>query len=424
MSKRVFVLGLDGFPYSFLCNKYVNNVMPYFSLLCNSYKAQKLKSVYPVVSSVAWTSFATGGNPGEHNIFGFTDRNCNPFNITIPTSKNRRKKPIWSSLKTQKKKIVINVPITYPPESINGYMVSCFLCTDINNASFPKEFASYLKENEYIIDVDAWLVRTDPLAFIRQLIKAMDKRFEIANKLLSEDWDYFQLHIMETDRLLHFFIDHVLKTSNDELHPLIDEFFRKLDKHIFLMVNSLISNSAIIVLSDHGFCPIKEEVQLNRWLENNNYLILSNSKQLQDYDRRTICYALTPGRIYLNLRGREERGSVSNDFVAVRNEIRDKLDNWYHPVSGEKIIDKIFFSEEIYSGEYRYQSPDIIVHPNNGYDLKSDVSYGGLFTKSDLRGMHTYDDAMIMGINIDISKIKNIDEVYYSIKDYIEDGIF
>lgn len=423
MDKRVFVLGIDGFPFSLINNNHIKKVMPYLHFLCEKYNAKQLESVYPVVSSVAWTSFFTGSNPGEHNIYGFTDRICNPFKVTITTSKDRQKTPIWNTLNTKKKKIIINVPLTYPPEQINGYMVSCFLCPNINNASFPKNFNNYLKEKEYIIDVDARLVQNNPNEFLNQLIKAMSKRFEIANKLLIEDWDYFQLHIMETDRLFHFFWDYISKKKNDGLDCLIETFFRQLDKNICFLMNSLISNSAIIIISDHGFCSIKEETQLNKWLQNNDYLKLSNEKSLNNYNKNTICYALTPGRIYFNLKNREEKGIISSNYNDLRQEIKNKLEKWYHPVTGDKIIDKVFFKEEIYKGKYTNNSPDIIVHPHRGYDLKSDLNCEGLFTKSALNGMHTYDDALILGINIDITKIKKIDEVFHIIKDYIKNEI-
>lgn len=422
MPKRLFVLGIDGFPFSFLNNDYFKQVMPYFCLMCRSYMMKKIKSVYPVVSSVAWTSFATGSNPGQHGIYGFTDRNVDPFSITLPTSENRKKQPIWEALKTKSKKIVINVPLTYPPEKINGYMVSCFLCPDINKSTYPVDFHRTLKEKEYIIDTDAWLVSENPIGFLKQLIKAMEKRFEIANLLLNENWDYFQLHIMETDRLFHFFIDYVINKKDGEIASLIKQFFNKLDKLIFMLINSIISNSAIMILSDHGFCEIKEEIQLNKWLEENGYLKFSNSRELENYDSETICYALTPGRIYLNLAGREENGKInSSQYQNVRKELKEKLNNWVHPITKDKIVDEVLFCEDIYNGKQLYKAPDIIVQPNNGYDFKSNVNANNVFTKSALKGMHTYDDAMILGINIDVSKTEKIEDVYSIMEGFFTD---
>ena len=130
---------------------------------------------------------------------------------------------------------------------------------------------------------------------------------------------------------------------------------------------------------------------------------------------------MTPGRIYLNLEGREERGSVkSSKYFTVRDMIKNKLLEFRHPDSGEPIIDKIMFREEIYSGDYVENAPDIIAHPKNGYDLKASLDGNSIFTHSALTGMHTYEDAMIAGIGIDISAVHSIDQAYPVIWEYMK----
>ncbi|MDR0287987.1 MAG: alkaline phosphatase family protein [Clostridiales bacterium] len=419
MLKKIFVLGIDGMPYSLMQSDYIKSLMPGLSSLCTRYNLHKMNSAFPVISSVAWTSFATGSNPGEHGIFGFADRQYDPYKIIIPTSVNRKKLPIWSQLPQDKKKIVINVPLTYPPEPINGYMVSCFLCTDIHKSTYPNDFHKHLMDMDYIIDVDAWLVREDKEEFLQQLILAMDKRFQLAFELLNEDWDYFQLHIMETDRLMHFFFEYLIEKKSEAISELIESFFKKLDHWIGRLIEAIQNESAVIVLSDHGFCEVKSEVQMNLWLEQQGLLFFGDSRKLENYLDNTVCYSLVPGRIYLNLVGREERGSVkANDYFDVRDSIKEKLLKLRHPDSGEPIIEKIMFREEIYHGDYADQAPDIIAHPNNGYDLKASLDGDQIFTRSPLMGMHTYEDAMIVGIGIDVSAVNSIDQVYQVIWEY------
>ena len=103
-------------------------------------------------------------------------------------------------------------------------------------------------------------------------------------------------------------------------------FFEKLDKWIEKLVNLIQEKSSIIILSDHGFCKIKSEVQLNVWLEQKNLLILNSNRKIEDYDSKSICYSLSPGRIYLNLEGREERGSVKySEYNYWRKIIKENL---------------------------------------------------------------------------------------------------
>ena len=410
--------------YSLMQSDYIKSLMPNLSDICTRYNLYKMNSVFPVISSVAWTSFATGSNPGEHGIFGFTDRQYNPFRIMIPMSKNRKKTPIWSRLPQVKKKIVINVPLTYPPEALNGYMVSCFLCTDIQKSTYPNDYHKHLMDMGYIIDADAWLVREDRTKFLQQLILAMDKRFQIAFELLNEDWDYFHLHIMETDRLMHFFFDYLAEKKADNISKLIESFLKKLDQWIYRLVNTIQNESAVIILSDHGFCQIKSEVQINLWMEQQGLLSFNGSRSLEDYNRESICYSLVPGRIYLNVEGREEQGSVKpNEYVAVRDMIRTKLLEFRNPDSGELVIDKVMFREEIYSGNWVKNAPDIIAHPKDGYDLKASLDCNQIFTRSFLTGMHTYGDAMIVGIGIDVSTINSIDQVCQIIWEYMKNDV-
>ena len=86
----------------------------------------------PDVSSVSWTSFATGVNPGEHGIYGFTDLNPIVILSTFPNSQNVQAPPFWDILgKTNRqtstfcekylkkfdhpyRSIIINLPHSYP----------------------------------------------------------------------------------------------------------------------------------------------------------------------------------------------------------------------------------------------------------------------------------------------------------------------
>lgn len=409
---RTFVLGLDGIPYSLLKDTMFKECIPNLSRLLNQ-NGKSMNSVYPTVSSVAWSTYMTGEDPSGHNIFGFVDRNPNPFSIKIPTAQDRKGVSLWKELSQKGKKvIVINVPLTYPPEEVNGILVSDFLCTDINKVSYPTNFSSYLKSKDYIIDVDAWLVKKSKREFMDKLHEAMEKRFEIALELLDKEaWDFFQLHIMETDRLFHFFWYDL--ESKTEFYGDIISFFKKLDDFIGRLEKTLSPIHRFLILSDHGFCGIKSEVQLNVWLEQQGLLKFNGrGKGLENYHRDTICYSLLPGRIFINLEGREEKGTIKRtEYQSVRKDIKQRLLSLTEPQTGEKIIDNVFYREEIYSGPYLENTADVIAHPKRGYDLKGRPENKEIFERSHLNGMHTYDDAFICAKNCNISFINAIKDV-------------
>ncbi len=414
---RTFVLGIDGVPYTFLKDVFNKGWMPALSKLSQEHGPKRMNSVYPTVSSVAWTTYSTGKNPAEHGIFGFMDRSPSPFNLKIPTAIDRKAETIWHKLSSEGKRvIVINVPLTYPPEEVNGILVSGFLCTDIDKSSYPETFNNFLKSKGYIIDPDAWLARESKKKFMKQLQKAMVKRFEITFELIDKEmWDYFQLHVMETDRLFHFFWDDL--ENEGDFYLDIKSLFNKLDDLIAQLHKRLSEDDRLLILSDHGFCGIEADVQLNTWLEEEGLLKFESSlaeKTLVNYYKDSLCYSLIPGRIYVNLKGREEKGTVrKEDYDKIREEIKQRLLEFKDPDTHNKVIDRVFFREEIYNGPYLENAADIIAHPVKGYDLKARVGINDIFVRSDINGMHTYDDAFICGVNLDTSSVKSIQDVRF-----------
>jgi len=420
MIKKIFVLGIDGVPYSLIDKFFKENKLSNLKSLCEKGTYKKMNSVYPTISSVAWTTYMTGTNPAQHGIFGFIDRDANPFAVKIPLANDRKADSLWKKLSSMNKKvIVLNVPLTYPPEKVNGILASGFLCTDINKLCYPEKYNKFFKSKGYIIDVDAWLARENKRKFMDELFKALDKRFKIAFDLMKdEEWDFFQLHIMETDRLLHFAWNDI--EGKGEFTKEAFQFFKKLDSYIGELKERLGKDDAFIILSDHGFCRIKKVVQLNSWLEQEGLLKFpaQEEKKLQDYDADSICYSLIPGRIFINLEGREEKGTVPRKkYKKVRKMLMKKLLSFQYPETGEKIIDKVFIREDIYAGPFLEEAADLIAHPVNGFDLKARVNTE-IFEDDVLNGMHTYDDAFIFSNCINIKSVKSIEDVSKCIQNF------
>lgn len=415
MKKRHFVLGIDGMPFLLVQEKIRNGKMKNLKQICEKGRFKAIDSVYPVISSVAWTSYATGVNPASHNIYGFIDRRLEPFSIHIPTAKDRKVKTMWNRMSQDGKKVFfINVPLTYPAEKVNGIMVSCFLCPSLEKATYPQEFYKYLKSKNYILDVDANLVKQDKIQYIKELIKIMKTRFEVCYELMEkEEWDFIQLHIMETDRLFHFLWDEVTDSNDNLYKPLIDEFFECLDFNIGEIYKRLPQNTGYTLLSDHGFCSIKYEVQLNTWLEQEGFLKYENHNErgFLNYSRDSVCYSILPGRIYINLEGREPKGSIKQEhYKEVCCMIKEKLLNMRDPFNNP-VINRVFFRDEIYNGLYIKDAPDIIAHPVDGYDLKGQAKGPLVFTRSHLNGMHTFENATIISTSLDIDSIHSITDV-------------
>src|SRR3990172_9211617 len=153
-SPKVVVLGLDGVPYSLLMEYMGRGIMPQLSEMC---------STLPEISSVAWSSFITGKNPGQHGIFGFMEIDRQSYSYIFPNFQSLRERPVWEreGIKT----VALNIPQTYPAAPMNGVMVSGFVAIDLKNATYPERVYNYLNGIGYRIDVNARLSPENPGAF-------------------------------------------------------------------------------------------------------------------------------------------------------------------------------------------------------------------------------------------------------------------
>jgi len=400
-SPKIMVIGIDGAPYSFLKLHKDSGELPFIRSMIDDGSFIQTDSVIPTISSVAWASYMTGLNPGGHGIYGFVDRTSNPFEMYIPTGNNLKAKTIWQILSSLGKRvIVVNVPVTYPPKSVNGIMVAGFLATNVRKATYPPEVANYLEEIDYRVDVDSELAHRDLGEFLVELDYVLQKRLEAALHFIKNyQWDFFQLHIMETDRINHF-----LFRKYADKDPIYYErfmgFYRKLDAFLGEIRSSLPEGCEFIVLSDHGFCPILKEVNINRFLMENNYLKFtgSNKPKWQNISRETKAYSLIPGRIYINLKGREAMGSVKpgRDYDRLRDELVEALTNITDPQTGAKISQRVFKREDLYSGKETQKAADIIIQPSNGYEIKASLEGTFMADPGKIKGMHTFHDAALI----------------------------
>ncbi len=396
---KVFVLGLDGTPLTLLRTLIARGVMPNFAELVKQGDLQPSVSVVPFVSSVAWASFMTGCNPAKHGIFGFVDRNPRTLEIFLPNANTMKAKTLWEILtEHDKRSIVINVPTCYPPRRIKGILVAGFDAPNLEKATHPAEIATKLRHIDYRLDIDAWKARESKDYLLQDLDVTLQKRAAFALECLErEAWDFFILHIMGTDRLHHFLFEE-FETNHPKYAPAFMEFYRKVDGVIGDILKRLDDNVTLFILSDHGFCSMKKEVSVNYYLQQQGFLKMKEGgKSLTDMLPTSRAYSLIPGRIYVNLRGRERDGCVSagSEYEEVRQAVTESLLQLKDPDTGEPIISRVHRREDVYSGDCYDQAPDLVAMPHDGYDLKGNFNAAALTEKGPMTGTHTFDNALL-----------------------------
>jgi predicted AlkP superfamily phosphohydrolase/phosphomutase len=401
-AKRVFVVGIDGTPYSFLKRCIEAKDLPNMALLAEQGSFRRMNSVIPTVSCVAWSSFMTGTNPGKHAIFGFQDRRPQTYETYIPLSTDQKGRTLWEVLSEHRKRVVvINVPETFPPRQVNGVLVSGFLTPDLKKGVYPPDKLPLLEQMGYRIDVDPWKGREDDKGpFLEDLNATLDARTRSAFKLMeSEPWDFFMVLVMGTDRINHFLWEH-METGHPTYAPAFLDYYRKIDRFIGQLMDCLDDQTTLVVLSDHGFCTVKQEVYVNHFLEQQGWLRFraeGERLKLNQIHEDSIAYSLDPGRIYIHLQGREGRGRVApgSEYERIRDELATSLGELKEPRSGEPMIDRVYRREELFTGSYAEHGPDLVMVPIDGYDLKGAFGKQDLVHKGNLVGMHTYDDASV-----------------------------
>jgi predicted AlkP superfamily phosphohydrolase/phosphomutase len=155
-ARRLIVVGFDGQDPKLTERLLAAGKLPNFKRLADSGCYHHLQTVSPPISPVAWSSFATGANPGKHNIYDFLGRDLRTYLPTLSSArigKNerylklgrfqiplrrpslslmRKSRPFWSILGQHGIwSTVLRVPITFPPEDFYGAQLSAMCAPDL-----------------------------------------------------------------------------------------------------------------------------------------------------------------------------------------------------------------------------------------------------------------------------------------------------
>ncbi|GAH10970.1 unnamed protein product, partial [marine sediment metagenome] len=156
----------------------------------------KLRSSDPPITVPAWMVMATGKKAGTLGIYGFRHRKEKSYtDFWVANSQNIKEPKIWDILgKKGYKSIILGVPPTFPPQAINGNLISGFITPDsLSNFTYPpelKEEISKVVEN-YTFDV---LFRTSHKEqLLIDLYKMTKMHFKVLKYLIkNKEWDFCQ----------------------------------------------------------------------------------------------------------------------------------------------------------------------------------------------------------------------------------------
>lgn len=363
----------------------------------------------------------------------------------------------------RRKVIVVNVPFTYPPREVNGCIIPGFLTpSSADEWIYPPSLAQELsnKIGKFNIHLSKAYIEGKEEEFLQEIHRITDKIAVTTFYLMKRfEWDFFMVVFYETDIVQHRFwkyLDpshpHYIDSKARSIQPLILEFYKKLDALVGSMINVVDSHTSIMILSDHGFGPNCKRVYLNRLLINMRHMKIKNNyktsikrilfklginpnllykyllrirfPKLQNFiekaDKEKVPFsplflslrdvdwantkAFAPpgqGGIFINLKGREPCGAVEPGYAyeKTREEIIRELSILRDPVTGNRVFESVLKKEQVYSGEFVDNAPDIVLLPNKTFSIFPQAWFGSkswIGEPVNLSGMHDMNGILIM----------------------------
>lgn len=382
--KKIWIIGLDCLEPSLAFEQYAGE-MPHLTYLRRKGFWGLLRSTDPPITVPAWMCMMTGRDPGELGIYGFRNRrNYSYDGLSLAHSRMVPFPKVWDYAGQRGRQVVIlGVPLTYPPQPVNGVLVTDFLTPSKEGEyTYPPALKAEVEKvvGDYLFDVREFRTENKE-ELLEQIYQMTEKRFCLARYLLqTRSPDFFIMVEMGPDRLHHGFwkfIDpkHPKHPSANPYQKAVRDYYHYLDQQIGHLLSLAEEDTLFIVVSDHGAQRMEGGICFNDWLIQEGYLTLKTSLQgvtrfhpsLVDWSR-TLAWGDGGyyGRLFLNLRGREPEGVIPpQDYEKVRSEIAEKLLAMTDE-EGRPLGNQVLRPEEIYS-ECRNVPPDLIVYFGNLY---------------------------------------------------------
>jgi predicted AlkP superfamily phosphohydrolase/phosphomutase len=420
---KVFIFGLDGATFEYIDPLLKRGKLPTIGKLVNGGIRGNLKTTVPPITGSAWPSFMTGKTPVKHGVFDFIQQEIKK-DVSLVNSRSIDGETIFDILSRHNRKIIsINVPVTYPPWKINGYMITGMLSPEGAEYTYPPELKHEL--GDYRIDIRTSYKEGHEQEMIDDLEGLLARRTKVTRKLLTDKpWDFGMVVFRGVDLIPHYFRKHM-----DPEHPqhqrcdpryrdAIANMYIRTDEAMAEVLKVIPEGTAIMMMSDHGHGRMRKIINLNIWFLRNGFLalkrtpkvslkynlfrlgfspqnvyntlsrfgvqniiqnfsrqtrnkILNSMLSFTDVDwRRTKAYSLGHiGQIYINVKGREPFGVVERgrEYEAVRDDIIERLKELKDAETDGFVIDEVKRKEEIYdsSAPYFDRSPDLFVFTKN-----------------------------------------------------------
>lgn len=451
--ERVLIIGLDGATFDVLGPLMDAGRMPVLKRFIERGAAGILHSTKPPITPAAWTTFMTGKGPGRHGIVDFEKYDVRTHELTFNSTYEIREKTLWEHLSDKGLRVgSINVPMTYPPRPVNGFMISGFETPSIHaEFTYPREL-----KHEILREIPNYSYRTNwrrrafggtPL--LRENLEYIATSFEQGWQLTQFcgdrfGWDVLMVVLKLVDNLQHKawkYLDPRFKSRYPREAELAAACFTSLDGVLARLFDyAEAHDAAALIMSDHGHGSLDGKAQPNLLLSEWGYLKLRSPWAQAQQRGQHWLHRLTKGKVtrfeqgnrgierelavdwtatracvmhagiygflYINLKNRGPLGIVEPwEYEPLRSEIAERFrgltvrDPSGRPV---KVFPDVYKTEELYgcNREDCPELPDLLLSPHPGLAVvrkirgRSPVRWCSL---SRLEGTHRAEGIIALG---------------------------
>jgi predicted AlkP superfamily phosphohydrolase/phosphomutase len=418
--RSLLVVGLDGATLDLIRPWADEGRLPTLAGLMERGAWGRLRSTVPAATFPAWTSLVTGLNPGRHGVLDFTERIPGTYRVRFVNGSARRAPAVWTRLSRAGGRVAaLTVPATYPPEPVNGIMVSGFdspLATAIDGSFVhPRDFHREVRRLVGRVPfADFQEVAIGPgwhVTALARLLDGLDRRAALTRLVVGrERWDLCMVVFGESDTVAHHFWRFHDPASprhepNAALADGIRRVYEALDRALGAILAAAPSDTTVAVVSDHGSGGASDRViHLNRRLAAAGLLAfrrpgagraagwlrgaalravpgrwqgallrrlpgaagrLEGMHRFAGIDwRGTVAYSeeldYHPS-VWINLRGRDPEGTVAPEaYEATRARVAAALAAW-RDEQGRAVVGRVWRREEVMHGPFTNGAPDLLL---------------------------------------------------------------
>ena len=267
LPRRILIIGMDAATLDLVQPWVEQGLLPNMGHFFTEGAVGPMRSVPNQCSAAAWSSMVTGLNPGKHGLYWFTMDKVGSYEQIYINASYRAGKTLWRLLSDAGKSVgVINVPISYPAEQVNGFVIAGIDApgTLAPGFTYPPDLYAHLRQavGEYTIEpgIPSLFKMGSIDEAVEKLHTTIAQRYAYTRHLMeTRPWDFLMVVFRSTDPAQHFFWKYMrpqgFRVSPGDIERyggVILDIYRQLDSIIGELMELAGEGTTTFLVSDHG----------------------------------------------------------------------------------------------------------------------------------------------------------------------------